>query len=81
MSFDEELSKQLRNRYVSIPLEQGNVFRRSVFSIFCISQVSIPLEQGNVFRPRKWQVWAIMKVSIPLEQGNVFRRMLTAEYL
>ena len=34
-----------------IPLEQGSVFRRSIFE--CIAgakNVSIPLEQGSVFR-------------------------------
>ena len=41
------------NQYVSIPLEQGSVFRRTT----CIASgrvwaVSIPLEQGSVFRQR-----------------------------
>ena len=36
---------------VSIPLEQGNVFRRIVAANdSLINEVSIPLEQGNVFR-------------------------------
>ena len=35
---------------VSIPLEQGNVFRLMKFTNTEKKQVSIPLEQGNVFR-------------------------------
>ena len=36
---------------VSIPLEQGNVFRRIVLPhLLYALNVSIPLEQGNVFR-------------------------------
>ena len=38
---------------VSIPLEQGNVFRLAAFLDALHSNVSIPLEQGNVFRPKK----------------------------
>ena len=63
-----------RRRGVSIPLEQGNVFRLEGALKNAGVQVSIPLEQGNVFRRRLCirngsQKW----VSIPLEQGNVFR--------
>ena len=60
---------------VSIPLEQGNVFRLNHEEVIKTEErVSIPLEQGNVFR----QLQALdnllgIKVSIPLEQGNVFR--------
>ena len=40
---------------VSIPLEQGNVFRqRSHVGNKKHSNVSIPLEQGNVFRPKSY---------------------------
>ena len=36
---------------VSIPLEQGRVFRRvTMNAIETLEQVSIPLEQGRVFR-------------------------------
>ena len=41
-----------KTQYVSIPLEQGGVFRRS--PLLCNDEslrVSIPLEQGGVFRP------------------------------
>ena len=40
-----------RNVKVSIPLEQGNVFRlREISNAKADINVSIPLEQGNVFR-------------------------------
>ena len=42
-------------RDVSIPLEQGNVFRLIKRSKNVKSNVSIPLEQGNVFR-LQWSV-------------------------
>ena len=61
---------------VSIPLEQGSVFRQD----YPIEErgrliVSIPLEQGSVFRPYgpTWDS-SLKRVSIPLEQGSVFRR-------
>ena len=41
-------------RIVSIPLEQGEVFRpKNIFCITGLIKVSIPLEQGGVFRPMK----------------------------
>ena len=44
---------------VSIPLEQGNVFRRVGLAVLVDQeQVSIPLEQGNVFR-LQWGVQAL----------------------
>ena len=37
---------------VSIPFEQGDVFRQcQLFSTNNIEEVSIPFEQGDVFRP------------------------------
>ena len=45
---------------VSIPLEQGGVFRRSDRYVQAAQEVSIPLEQGGVFRP----IW----FSAPIEQ-------------
>ena len=52
MSFDSRLnSTETVQAEVSIPLEQGNVFRpTTVNSTEAAVQVSIPLEQGNVFR-------------------------------
>ena len=38
---------------VSIPLEQGSVFRRIYAFGLAGKLVSIPLEQGSVFRPRR----------------------------
>ena len=54
MSFDSVLSNIADTaESVSIPLEQGNVFRHlSLWCNHCVSSVSIPLEQGNVFRLR-----------------------------
>ena len=53
MSFDDFVEMEVENESVSIPLEQGNVFRQNKYvqaGAFTV-QVSIPLEQGNVFRP------------------------------
>ena len=76
MSFDVELTmKVLLNRKVSIPLEQGNVFRLNA------------LDKGESVRAFQ-SLWnramsfdyamraelSAIQVSIPLEQGNVFRR-------
>ena len=43
-----------RANKVSIPLEQGKVFRRVVDVETTGLDVSIPLEQGKVFRLRGW---------------------------
>ena len=52
MSFDgKDFIKKWFTLEVSIPLEQGNVFRRKPTDyIIHVIIVSIPLEQGNVFR-------------------------------
>ncbi len=51
MSFDATKKQIVTQNTVSIPLEQGNVFRRGSVGNFSVgSDVSIPLEQGNVFR-------------------------------
>ena len=56
------------NRRVSIPLEQGRVFRPSLYEISQALHVSIPLEQGEVFRPKEKMVLQTGRaVSIPLE--------------
>ena len=54
MSFDKTNLFKLAHLQVSIPLEQGNVFRQREFLIGLQERVSIPLEQGNVFR--QWAV-------------------------
>ena len=76
MSFDFISYKNRIVNLVSIPLEQGNVFRRmTTYYYFNAMCVSIPLEQGNVFRLKEnVQVFNGSSVSIPLEQGNVFRQ-------
>ena len=50
MSFDDSIKGLVGLGSVSIPLEQGNVFRQTKNSSWYSVQVSIPLEQGNVFR-------------------------------
>ena len=52
MSFDGSKNDNLqRKTNVSIPLEQGNVFRQTLqLHAEIYKDVSIPLEQGNVFR-------------------------------
>ena len=61
--------------WVSIPLEQGSVFRLAVGEDgWTPVYVSIPLEQGSVFRPLLlFTIIPLACVSIPLEQGSVFR--------
>ena len=60
MSFDLLIESETHNTYtISIPLEQGNVFRHDIYeeTIDALS-ISIPLEQGNVFR-LQWGVQAL----------------------
>ena len=60
---------------VSIPFDQGNVFRRdlTVTTINALG-VSIPFDQGNVFRLNLvYNTLLGIGVSIPFDQGNVFR--------
>ena len=76
MSFDIVIqTKHHHIMVVSIPLEQGNVFRPCKEELENSAlNVSIPLEQGNVFRHfNVWNIERMEQVSIPLEQGNVFR--------
>ncbi|VEJ14545.1 Uncharacterised protein [Pasteurella multocida subsp. septica] len=78
MSLDFILISQPKLFSVSIPLEQGGVFRRkSRVNVEVNFTVSIPLEQGGVFRPYGLgDVLKAFEVSIPLEQGGVFRQIL-----
>ena len=65
---------------VSIPLEQGSVFRPSkLMDVQDLYLVSIPLEQGSVFRLYFWLIifLFLFNVSIPLEQGSVFRLLVS----
>ena len=52
MSFDaDSIESVAGSAFVSIPLEQGNVFRLKLqVQLQQLLVVSIPLEQGNVFR-------------------------------
>ena len=51
MSFDRNQAVIKKAETVSIPLEQGNVFRHEkLVEVLSRGFVSIPLEQGNVFR-------------------------------
>ena len=53
MSFDSLASNEIHEfSLVSIPFEQGDVFRHWILTIrIPKQQVSIPFEQGDVFRP------------------------------
>ena len=63
----------LKSRFVSIPFDQGNVFRLQTLSFRAVF-VSIPFDQGNVFRPNGVSSVIDLFVSIPFDQGNVFRQ-------
>ena len=75
-SDQEDLTVDQWAEKVSIPLEQGSVFRRYGSREFSrCSIVSIPLEQGSVFRLNHCIIhYFNFSVSIPLEQGSVFRQ-------
>ena len=78
MSFDVELTmKVLLNRKVSIPLEQGNVFRLNALdkgeSVRAFQSL---WNRAMSFDTLEATLKSIKKVSIPLEQGNVFRPFL-----
>ena len=76
MSFDERrLDSDYQEIKVSIPFDQGNVFRRlNSYATEWKKDVSIPFDQGNVFRQKeKSQAKKLGIVSIPFDQGNVFR--------
>ena len=68
--------------YVSIPFEQGNVFRPEGLESYATEwKVSIPFEQGNVFRQKVQKAKTLqLRVSIPFEQGNVFRLRREEEF-
>ena len=81
MSFDIEYYGTLScNWRVSIPFEQGDVFRQAGLGITEGGWVSIPFEQGDVFRPITSRQAKALKVSIPFEQGDVFRRIKMKEF-
>ena len=62
---------------VSIPLEQGNVFRlrlrTNITQKTCLNPFGTGQCLSTVLRKKNRSVW---RVSIPLEQGNVFRLIL-----
>ena len=65
---------------VSIPFDQGNVFRPyTAIKMYETCPVSIPFDQGNVFRPCSGLCLLACTVSIPFDQGNVFRQKLNHE--
>ena len=76
MSFDQPVLLSIKTQVsVSIPFEQGDVFRRtsSCRCNYCC-YVSIPFEQGDVFRLlASRESTKKIFVSIPFEQGDVFR--------
>ena len=76
MSFDERHDLHVHYRRVSIPFDQGDVFRHVSAAINEADEiVSIPFDQGDVFRQtQSLRLEAIKDVSIPFDQGDVFRR-------
>ena len=50
LSTNVKFGDAVSSAFVSIPLEQGNVFRLQCWYYYFRFSVSIPLEQGNVFR-------------------------------
>ena len=81
MSSDQnKVQNKVQLDKVSIPLEQGSVFRPSkLMDVQDLYLVSIPLEQGSVFRLYFWLIifLFLFNVSIPLEQGSVFRLLVS----
>ena len=74
MSFDTAKSTGFQSvEEVSIPLEQGNVFRRSVATATTARFQSL-WNRAMSFDKEREQALVKRIVSIPLEQGNVFRR-------
>ena len=56
---------------VSIPFEQGDVFRRSmVLPVLTFITVSIPFEQGNVFRQTITRNWSKKRSLNPFRAGQ-----------
>ena len=72
LSTEDIIMSSLKSRFVSIPFDQGNVFRLQTLSFRAVF-VSIPFDQGNVFRPNGVSSVIDLFVSIPFDQGNVFR--------
>ena len=75
MSFDRTTSGRTTESNVSIPFDQGDVFRRS-YSYYHqrTRYVSIPFDQGNVFRLlERIRKRRRIRVSIPFDQSDVFR--------
>ena len=75
MSFDLNLGELGLTQAVSIPFEQGDVFRQTMYMYSLLKlKVSIPFEQGDVFRLIYYYYYGdLLCVSIPFEQGDVFR--------
>ena len=76
MSFDEVMSVLKDIALVSIPLEQGNVFRPlNAFDNIRIAVSQSLWNRAMSFDARNSIVSIHEFVSIPLEQGNVFRHL------
>ena len=74
MSFDkEDLKQELLASRVSIPFEQGDVFRPSYEIGYVRIVVSIPFEQGDVFRHYQ----ALKSASIKLESQSLSSRAMS----
>ena len=79
MSFDDNRAQNTTLRDVSIPLEQGNVFRLLLYLLLNLVFKGLnPFGTGQCLSTYQFkQLKILLKVSIPLEQGNVFRPLLT----
>ena len=82
MSFDIKVGTTSETTNVSIPFEQGDVFRHKLEDRkYPLNEVSIPFEQGDVFRPTSSTTsCSSCIVSIPFEQGDVFRHSLVINW-
>ena len=75
MSFDVGLVDNLISDEVSIPLEQGSVFRQQINLLSQQQKGLNPFGTGQCLSTTSTiMVFKRSIVSIPLEQGSVFRR-------
>ena len=77
MSFDRTTSGRTTESNVSIPFDQGNVFRHYNFQQIKGKQTSLnPFRSGQCLStaPKEADATFVSQVSIPFDQGNVFRQ-------
>ena len=76
MSFDRTTSGRTTESNVSIPFDQGNVFRPDeAYEVHGCKYKSQSLSSRAMsFDNNSWARWICHTVSIPFDQGDVFRR-------